>query len=40
VKEPIVIAASYVAAILSFNFLEKPFLNLKRFFESKPGVAG
>jgi peptidoglycan/LPS O-acetylase OafA/YrhL len=37
---PIVIAASYAAAILSFNFLEKPFLNLKRFFQSKPAVAG
>ena len=37
---PIVIAASYVAAILSFNFFEKPFLNLKRFFESKPVAAG
>jgi peptidoglycan/LPS O-acetylase OafA/YrhL len=36
---PIMIAASYVAAILSFNFFEKPFLNLKRFFESKPGAA-
>jgi peptidoglycan/LPS O-acetylase OafA/YrhL len=37
---PIVIAASYAMAILSFNFFEKPFLNLKRFFESKPRVAG
>ena len=30
------IAASYLLAIVSWNFLEKPFLKLKRFFEFKP----
>ena len=30
------VAASYLLAIASWNFLEKPFLNLKRFFEIKP----
>ena len=34
---PIVLVASYAIAALSWNLLEKPFLNLKRFFETKPG---
>jgi peptidoglycan/LPS O-acetylase OafA/YrhL len=33
---PIAIAVSYAVATLSWNLLEKPFLRLKRFFESKP----
>jgi peptidoglycan/LPS O-acetylase OafA/YrhL len=33
---PIVLLASYATAALSWNLLEKPFLRLKRFFESKP----
>jgi peptidoglycan/LPS O-acetylase OafA/YrhL len=33
---PIVLLASYAMAVLSWNLLEKPFLRLKRFFESKP----
>jgi peptidoglycan/LPS O-acetylase OafA/YrhL len=31
-----IVAASYLMAIVSWTFLEKPFLNLKRFFEIKP----
>jgi peptidoglycan/LPS O-acetylase OafA/YrhL len=30
------VAVSYVLAIVSWKLLEKPFLNLKRFFETKP----
>jgi len=33
---PIIIALSYLIATLSWNFYEKPFLRLKRFFESPP----
>jgi peptidoglycan/LPS O-acetylase OafA/YrhL len=33
---PIAILASYALAALSWNLLEKPFLRLKRFFESRP----
>jgi peptidoglycan/LPS O-acetylase OafA/YrhL len=33
---PIILVASYVLAALSWNLLEKPFLSLKRFFDSKP----
>ena len=33
---PIAIVASYALATLSWNLLEKPFLRLKRFFESAP----
>jgi peptidoglycan/LPS O-acetylase OafA/YrhL len=33
---PIVLAACYAAAAVSWNLLEKPFLSLKRFVESKP----
>ena len=33
---PFIVATSYAIAALSWNLLEKPFLNLKRFFESAP----
>jgi peptidoglycan/LPS O-acetylase OafA/YrhL len=33
---PTILLASYAAAALSWHLLEKPFLRLKRFFESKP----
>ncbi len=33
---PVSLGASYAAAALSWELLEKPFLKLKRFFDSKP----
>jgi peptidoglycan/LPS O-acetylase OafA/YrhL len=36
---PIGLLGAYVVAALSWNFLEKPFLGLKRFFESKPAAS-
>jgi peptidoglycan/LPS O-acetylase OafA/YrhL len=33
---PIILVTSYAIAAISWNLLEKPFLNLKRFFESQP----
>jgi peptidoglycan/LPS O-acetylase OafA/YrhL len=35
---PFIFVLSFVLATLSWNLLEKPFLNLKRFFVSKPEV--
>jgi len=32
-----ILVMSYAIALLSWNLLEKPFLRLKRFFESEPG---
>lgn len=37
---PIIFAMSYAIAALSWNLLEKPFLKLKRFFESRPAHMG
>src|SRR5262249_61655153 len=36
VAAPVLFAATYGIAALSWNFLEKPFLNLKRFFLVQP----
>jgi peptidoglycan/LPS O-acetylase OafA/YrhL len=33
---PLTVALTYALAALSRNFLEKPFLRLKRYFESNP----
>jgi peptidoglycan/LPS O-acetylase OafA/YrhL len=33
---PMIFITSFALAALSWNILEKPFLNLKRFFVSKP----
>lgn len=37
---PILLAASYAMAALSWNLLEKPFLKLKQYFEAKPAISG
>jgi len=36
---PVATLATFVLATLSWNFLEKPFLRLKRFFGDRPAVA-
>jgi len=36
----VLLAACYAIAALSWNFLERPFLKFKRFFEAKPARAG
>jgi peptidoglycan/LPS O-acetylase OafA/YrhL len=36
ISAPILFAAAYGIAALSWNFLEKPFLNLKRYFVTRP----
>ncbi len=38
VAAPVLLAASYGLAALSWRLLEKPFLNLKRFFETKAAL--
>jgi peptidoglycan/LPS O-acetylase OafA/YrhL len=35
---PILLAAAYAMAALSWNLVEKPFLKLKRFFVTKPDL--
>jgi len=37
---PILLAACYAMAALSWTVLEKPFLRLKQYFEAKPAVSG